>query len=41
MRHAFLGEVIAAAFNVTPRGWAPCDGTLLIMCSCYGLTLRF
>ncbi|MBS1914164.1 MAG: phage tail protein [Bacteroidetes bacterium] len=29
MRHAFLGEVIAAAFSVVPHGWAVCDGTLL------------
>lgn len=29
MRHAFLGEVIAAAFSVTPHGWAVCDGALL------------
>lgn len=29
MRHAFLGELIAAAFGVTPHGWALCDGALL------------
>ncbi|HVZ41985.1 MAG TPA: tail fiber protein [Candidatus Kapabacteria bacterium] len=29
MRHAFLGEVIAAAFSVVPHGWAACDGGLL------------
>lgn len=26
---AYVGEVRWFAFNFAPRGWAPCDGTLL------------
>ena len=29
MRSAFLGEIMAAAFDVVPHGWARCDGALL------------
>jgi microcystin-dependent protein len=29
MSDAFVGEIRAFAFNVVPKGWAPCNGQLL------------